>query len=59
MTSKLHSREPKNQSENDLNQFQRINDFFKDDGSVLNKIDAFPNMQLGKRSLNLLQSMSF
>ena len=43
MTSKLHSREPKNQSENDLNQFQRINDFFlKDSGSVLNKIDAFP-----------------
>ena len=43
MTSKLHSREPKNQSENDLNQFQRINNFFvQDDGSFLNKIESFP-----------------
>ena len=43
MTSKLHSREPKNQSENDLNQFQRINDFFlQDGGSFLNKIESFP-----------------
>ncbi len=43
MTSKLHSREPKNQSDKDKNQFERINDFFeRDEGSVLNKIDAFP-----------------
>ena len=43
MTSSLHSREPRNQSSNDLNQFKKINDFFlRDDGSILNKIDAFP-----------------
>ena len=43
MTSRLHSREPKNQSKNDVKQFQRINDFFElDDGSFLDKIDAFP-----------------
>ena len=43
MTSNLHSREPRNQSSNDLNQFKKINDFFlRDDGSILNKIDAFP-----------------
>ena len=43
MTSNLHSREPRNQSSNDLNQFEKINDFFlRDDGSILNKIDAFP-----------------
>lgn len=43
MKYELHSREPKNQSDNDLKQFERINDFFtKDKGSVLNKIDAFP-----------------
>ena len=43
MTSKIHSREPKNQSGNDLSQFERINQFFEQDaGSVLNKVDAFP-----------------
>lgn len=43
MISDLHSREPKNQSSNDINQFERINEFFlRDGGSVLNKIDAFP-----------------
>ena len=43
MTSKLHVREPKNQSSNDINQFQKINDFFEnDEGSFVNKIDAFP-----------------
>ena len=43
MTSKIHSREPKNQSGNDLTQFERINQFFEqDEGSVLNKVDAFP-----------------
>lgn len=43
MTSKIHSREPKNQSGNDLTQFERINAFFEQDGgSILNKVDAFP-----------------
>ena len=43
MNSKIHSREPKNQSGNDLSQFERIDKFFeKDTGSVLNKVDAFP-----------------
>ena len=43
MTSKIHSREPKNQSGNDLTQFERINQFFEQDaGSILNKVDAFP-----------------
>lgn len=43
MTSSLHSREPRNQSSNDLTQFEKTNDFFlRDDGSILNKIDAFP-----------------
>ncbi len=43
MTSNLHSREPKNQSSSDLNQFEQIDRFFlEDDGSTLNKIDAFP-----------------
>lgn len=43
MTSKIHSREPKNQSSNDLSQFERINAFFEQDGgSILNKVDAFP-----------------
>jgi hypothetical protein len=42
MTSKIHSREPKNQSGNDLTQFERINQFFEQDaGSILNKVDAF------------------
>lgn len=43
MTYDIHSREPKNQSGDDLKQFKKINDFFEtDEGSVLNKIDAFP-----------------
>lgn len=43
MTSKIHSREPKNQSTKDISQFEKINDFFlRDEGSVLNKVDAFP-----------------
>ena len=43
MNFKLHSREPKNQSPQDIKQFERVNDFFlSDEGSILNKIDAFP-----------------
>lgn len=43
MTSNLHSREPKNQSQADLDQFSQIDAFFqKDAESTLNKIDAFP-----------------
>ena len=43
MNFKLHSREPKNQSSQDIKQFERINDFFlSDEGSIINKIDAFP-----------------
>jgi len=43
MTSSLHSREPKNQSQADLDQFSRIDAFFQQDTeSTLNKIDAFP-----------------
>ena len=43
MTSKLHSREPKNQSSSDLSQFERIDSFFLEDlGSVFNKIESFP-----------------
>ena len=43
MNFKLHSREPKNQSPQDIKQFERVNDFFlSDEGSIINKIDAFP-----------------
>jgi len=43
MNFKLHSREPKNQSLQDIKQFERVNDFFlSDEGSIINKIDAFP-----------------
>ena len=43
MNFKLHSREPKNQSPQDIKQFERLNDFFLlDEGSIINKIDAFP-----------------
>ena len=43
MNFKLHSREPKNQSPQDIKQFKRVNDFFlSDEGSIANKIDAFP-----------------
>ena len=43
MNFKLHSREPKNQSPQDIKQFERVNDFFlSDEGSIKNKIDAFP-----------------
>ena len=43
MNFKLHSREPKNQSPKDIKQFERVNDFFlSDEGSIINKIDAFP-----------------
>ena len=43
MNFKLHSREPKNQSPQDIKQFERLNDFFlSDEGSIINKIDAFP-----------------
>lgn len=39
----IHSREPKNQSGNDLEQFHAIERLFNSSGdSVLNKIDAFP-----------------
>lgn len=43
MSKKLHSREPKNQSSNDLDQFEAIEQCFENDTeSILNKIDAFP-----------------
>lgn len=43
MSNTIHSREPKNQSANDLEQFNAIENLFKSSGdSVLNKIDAFP-----------------
>ena len=43
MNFKLHSREPKNQSPQDIKQFERVNDFFlSDEGSIINKIDSFP-----------------
>ena len=43
MNFKLHSREPKNQSPQDIKQFERVNNFFlSDEGSIINKIDAFP-----------------
>ena len=55
MTSDLHSREPKNQSSNDLNQFKKINDFFiQDGGSILNKIDAFPKYATRQSIANFL-----
>jgi hypothetical protein len=43
MSNAIHSREPKNQSANDLVQFNAIENLFNSSGdSVLNKIDAFP-----------------
>lgn len=43
MSKAIHSREPKNQSVNDLEQFSAIEDLFNSSSdSVLNKIDAFP-----------------
>jgi hypothetical protein len=43
MSNTIHSREPKNQSTNDLSQFEAIETLFNSSkDSILNKIDAFP-----------------
>lgn len=43
MSNVIHSREPKNQTENDLKQFEAVEKLFNSSkDSLLNKIDAFP-----------------